>query len=373
MKPRNVVMLVAGLCAGIILVGLGIYIGSKRHMVTGSTNASPASDGASRPASSSAESKWRIRATPDTINDCTNYFIWVRSEEKVVFQRSEAGYARYNIMLDEDGLTDSVWFPGRTGAGESDPYQYRVDKNEAETMYLGVSKGRDGDDVLLYLFSPTAAYKDWKVLRVRVGSAEATFDLTGLGEAVKGLDGEWRRRLAVERAEHEEQQSSRRAQPATQAADERKPMTEQERVDQLKRQSTSLPSAQYDLALRYLEGRGVQQDTNEARRLLKLATAGGYKPAVELATVEFLKERARQGSAWAAHELALCYLEGRSVEADSKEAIRLLKAAAAAGHEAAARKLKELEAARAATPVQTNVPGPTAAPEPSADGRKDGT
>jgi len=104
--------------------------------------------------------------------------------------------------------------------------------------------------------------------------------------------------------------------PATQVADEQKPMTEQESVDQLKRQSTRLPSAQYDLALGYLEGRGVQQD--------------------------------------------------------SEEALRLLKAAAAGGHEAAAKKLKELEAARAATPVQTNVPGPTAAPEPGADGRKGG-
>lgn len=44
------------------------------------------------------------------------------------------------------------------------------------------------------------------------------------------------------------------------------------------------PSAQYELALLYLRGHGVEHDPEQARRWLRLAAQQGYAPAVSLMT-----------------------------------------------------------------------------------------
>jgi hypothetical protein len=48
---------------------------------------------------------------------------------------------------------------------------------------------------------------------------------------------------------------------------------------QKERAAAGSPQAQYDLAIRYLTGAGVQVDTNEARRLLELAAAQDFQLA----------------------------------------------------------------------------------------------
>lgn len=65
--------------------------------------------------------------------------------------------------------------------------------------------------------------------------------------------------------------------------------------------------------------------------------------SVESRTVEFLKTRARDGSEWACCELGKRYLSGKGVDKDIEEAKRLFKRAADRGHQAARAELERLE------------------------------
>lgn len=112
----------------------------------------------------------------------------------------------------------------------------------------------------------------------------------------------------------------------------------------LKASEQGLDLAQYDLAVCYRDGDGVDKDQEEAFRwFLKAAEQGiadaqnqagfyyyqrqGVKENQEKAVSWFMKA-ARQGHAWAQYSLAKCYRDGHGVDEDQKEAFRwFLKAA----------------------------------------------
>lgn len=82
----------------------------------------------------------------------------------------------------------------------------------------------------------------------------------------------------------------------------------------------------------------------EAARVARETADEQKKAAAEAKVVDFLKRRADQGSASAQYDLALRYLEGRGVEENREQAATLLDAAAKQGHADAVRKLKAVEA-----------------------------
>jgi TPR repeat protein len=270
--------------------------------------------------------------------------------------------------------------------------------------------GRDADSVVLYLFSPTAPYKNWKLLRVRVGVAECTFDLSGLSKAVEGVRTELYRRRVVERAkEHAEEganeerkqgarlQSLERKLPSLEAEIERltseKALQQYQHNQNVLQKARDLAQKQRELDATVFELRVEPRSSSNAvgweermraycdarqneRWANAAAAAEATKARAEEATVSFLKLRAASGSVVAQYDLALRYVDGRGVEKDTKEARRLLTLAAAAGDDRASGKLKELEeleAVPAPTHGQTNVPAAEARPEPGGDGAKGGS
>ncbi len=75
--------------------------------------------------------------------------------------------------------------------------------------------------------------------------------------------------------------------------------------------------------------------------------------------IDFLKERVEGGSAEAAFDLAKRYEEGKGIQADPKEARRLFELAGQRGHEEAKAWLKE-------HPTPVGAPVPAAKPAPAA-------
>lgn len=76
------------------------------------------------------------------------------------------------------------------------------------------------------------------------------------------------------------------------------------------------------------------------------------KQEMEKKTVEFLTQRAKGGSASAQYDLALRYLDGKGVEKSEKEGRKWLEAAAKQGDAKAAKKIQELDKKSAATPAK---------------------
>jgi hypothetical protein len=74
----------------------------------------------------------------------------------------------------------------------------------------------------------------------------------------------------------------------------------------------------------------------------KQAETERKKQATDLRAVEYLRKRVKQGSASAQYSLALRYLDGAGVPKNQGEGLRLLKAAAKQNHYMSKRKLKEL-------------------------------
>ena len=82
----------------------------------------------------------------------------------------------------------------------------------------------------------------------------------------------------------------------------------------------------------------------ERKQKLDAATAAKALEADKKA-VEMLKTRVKAGSNSAQYELALRYIAGKGVPKDEAEAIRLLRLSAASDHARAVKKLAELDAA----------------------------
>lgn len=105
------------------------------------------------------------------------------------------------------------------------------------------------------------------------------------------------------------------------------------------------PDAQYEIAVRYLVGRGIEQDYVQAAKWLQEAAAGGVTSAqynlgvlydsgrgVEADPVEALiwfHSAAEKGHGRAQYALAAAYAAGRGIERDSDMALKWLRRAAA--------------------------------------------
>lgn len=94
--------------------------------------------------------------------------------------------------------------------------------------------------------------------------------------------------------------------------------------------------AQYEVGIMYLKGQGVDQDRDKAMYWLKAAADSGYQLAssklgrIEEQEAKFreLQESASAGKVDAQYELAMMYLKGRGVEADGAKARDWLQKAA---------------------------------------------
>jgi len=94
--------------------------------------------------------------------------------------------------------------------------------------------------------------------------------------------------------------------------------------------------AQYELGIMYLKGQGCEQDRNKAMYWLKAAADSGYQLAssklsrIEEQEAKFreLQDSASAGKVDAQYELAMMYLKGRGVEADGAKARDWLQKAA---------------------------------------------
>jgi TPR repeat protein len=111
--------------------------------------------------------------------------------------------------------------------------------------------------------------------------------------------------------------------------------------DQLENARSGDAEAQYEVGIMYLKGQGVEQDRDKAVEWLKSAAASGNEQAdSKLARIEEqeskfneLKGQAKRGDLEAQYELAMMYLKGRGVEADGKTALRYLQDGADKGDE----------------------------------------
>ena len=82
--------------------------------------------------------------------------------------------------------------------------------------------------------------------------------------------------------------------------------------------------AQYEVGIMYLKGQGVAQDRDQALRWLKASADSGYQLAAsKLSRIEEqeskfteLQAKAEGGDLDAQYELAMMYLKGRGIEAD---------------------------------------------------------
>ncbi|HNQ88100.1 MAG TPA: hypothetical protein PKM73_05760 [Verrucomicrobiota bacterium] len=91
------------------------------------------------------------------------------------------------------------------------------------------------------------------------------------------------------------------------------------------------------------EGRRRMAENALAERKRIEKAKQGERSAIEARTVEFLKARAKDGSAEASYDLGTRYLVGKGVEKDVPEAKRHFKRAAEQGHQAARAELGRLE------------------------------
>lgn len=97
--------------------------------------------------------------------------------------------------------------------------------------------------------------------------------------------------------------------------------------------------AQYELGIMYLKGQGVEQDRDKAVKWLQAAAASGYPLAdgkltrIEEQEAKFkeLKDSADGGDLEAQYEVAMMYLKGRGVQTDEKAGLRYLQKAADKG------------------------------------------
>lgn len=119
--------------------------------------------------------------------------------------------------------------------------------------------------------------------------------------------------------------------------------------------------AQYQLGLRYLQGKGVNQDNRSAVMWLQRAAEQNYAPAqyqlgelyrtgdgVDIdaaATVEYLTSAAEQGYPTAQYRLGTLYLTGNMVEQDLITATEWMELAAEHGYTEANQALAELDKA----------------------------
>ena len=94
--------------------------------------------------------------------------------------------------------------------------------------------------------------------------------------------------------------------------------------------------AQYEVGIMYLKGQGVAQDRDQAIRWLKASANSGYQLAAsKLGRIEEqeskfteLQAKAEGGDLEAQYELAMMYLKGRGIDADESKARRWLQKAA---------------------------------------------
>lgn len=93
------------------------------------------------------------------------------------------------------------------------------------------------------------------------------------------------------------------------------------------------------------EGRRRMAENAWAAREQSEKARQDERAAVEARTVEFLKTRARDGSAEASYDLGKRYLSGQGVKKDIEEAKRHFNRAAEQGHQAARTELERLERA----------------------------
>lgn len=112
--------------------------------------------------------------------------------------------------------------------------------------------------------------------------------------------------------------------------------------------------AQYNLAVCYIEGLGVEKDYKKAFEYLKKAADQGHTMAQNTLgkcyfdadygkAFEYFKRAADQGYAYAQYNLGVCYIEGFGVEkADQRKAIEYWEKAANQGLDTAKEALKKL-------------------------------
>jgi len=137
--------------------------------------------------------------------------------------------------------------------------------------------------------------------------------------------------------------------------------------------------AQYQLGLRYLQGKGVNQDSRSAVMWLQRAAEQNYAPAqyqlgelyrtgegVEIdatAAIEYLTSAAEQGYPTAQYRLGTLYLTGNMVEKDLLTATEWMEMAAEHGYTEASQALSKLDKATSAAASAITTPGPVTASE----------
>ncbi len=130
--------------------------------------------------------------------------------------------------------------------------------------------------------------------------------------------------------------------------------------------------AQYQLGLRYLQGKGVNQDSRSAIMWLERAAEQNYAPAqyqlgelyrtgegVDIdanAAIEYLTSAAEQGYPTAQYRLGTLYLTGNMVEKDLLTATEWMEMAAEHGYTEASQALTELDKATSAAASAITTP-----------------
>jgi hypothetical protein len=133
--------------------------------------------------------------------------------------------------------------------------------------------------------------------------------------------------------------------------------------DRLASANAGAADAQYEVGIMYLKGQGVAQDREKALEWLKKSSAAGYQLATsklsridgQESKFEQLQTEAQAGNVEAQYELAMMYLKGRGVEADDTTARAWLTRAAGKGYSKAITRLGILNYKGEAGP--TNYPG----------------
>jgi TPR repeat protein len=107
------------------------------------------------------------------------------------------------------------------------------------------------------------------------------------------------------------------------------------------------PDAQYEVAIMYLNGRGVEQNFDETMRWLERAAGNGSEQASsKLRRIQGQKKkftstlkRAESGNSKAQYDVGMMYLKGRGVKLDAATGRQWLEKAAAQSHEKAVTRL----------------------------------
>jgi len=107
------------------------------------------------------------------------------------------------------------------------------------------------------------------------------------------------------------------------------------------------PEAQYEVGIMYLKGQGVEQDRDKAVQWLKKSSEGGYQLATsklsrideQESKFDELQSQAEAGNLDAQYELAMMYLKGRGIDADGAKARQWLQRAADKGDSRATTRL----------------------------------